>query len=314
MAINITQLKALDALERERHFSKAANAIGISQPAISAQMKKLQESYDAKLLYRWGRQVEFSTLGRELALKARKIVGLLNDFESSLQATSDLRSGYLNIGLSCHYFVMDMLAVFMERYPGIQLKAEIGDSKPLLEKVLACQLDIAGITGSISDPRLYHYKYSTQDIILFVTEDHPWAKQGSLPIVELEGEPMVARTRQSMTRQIFFEALDTAAVKPDVVLELDTWETMKEAVASGVGFGIALEDEFGHDDRLVKLKIADVELTAPQYFVCLKEYKSLGTVQAFLSLVNEVRLHRRTNGKKRVFRLQSRKIATPHFQ
>ena len=310
MPISITQLKALDALEREKHFSRAAEAIGISQPAISAQIKKLQAGYDAKLLNRWGRQVEFSKLGKDLALKARKIVGLLDDFESSIQAAAELRTGYLDIGLSCHYFVMDMLAVFMDRFPGIQLKAEIGDSRPLLEKVLACQLDIAGVTGNISDPRLFSHKYSDQDIILLVAADHPWAAQASLSIGELQGEPMVARTRQSMTRQIFWETLDAVAVRPDVVLELDTWETMKEAVAAGIGFGIALEDEFGHDDRLVKLKIADVELTAPQHFVCLREYNGLGTIQAFLSIVYEAQMHRRASGTRSELPLPSDKAAS----
>jgi DNA-binding transcriptional LysR family regulator len=301
MTININQLQALDALERERHFSRAAEAIGISQPAVSAQLKKLQQCYEARLIYRRGRQVEFSKLGIELALKARKIVSLLNDFESSLQAAADLRSGHLDIGLSCHHFVMDLLAVYMERYPGIQLKAEIGDSKPLLKKVLAGRVDIAGITGTISDPRLYHYKYSDQNIVLFVAKDHPWAEQDTLSIAELEGEPMVARTRQSMTRQIFSDALQAFAIRPDIVLELDTWETMKEAVASGIGFGIALEDEFGRDDRLAMLTIADAELTASQYFICLEEYRNLGTVQAFLGLVNEARSHRRASGNKGFF-------------
>ncbi len=241
MAFNITQLKALDALERERHFSRAADSIGISQPALSAQIKKLQESYDAKLLKRWGRQVEFSKLGKELTVKARKIIGLLDDFESSLQAAADLRTGYLDIGLSCHYFVMDILSVFMERYPGIQIKAEIGDSKPLLEKVPTCQLDIVGITGKISDPRLHQYKYSDQDIVLFVARDHPWSKQkNTLSIADLDGEPMVARTEKSMTRRIFWEALEEQSVKPDIVLELDTWETMKEAVASGSPWKMSL--------------------------------------------------------------------------
>ncbi len=308
MSITLTQLKALDALERERHFSRAAKTIGISQPAISAQIKKLQENHGTRLLYRWDRRVEFSRLGEELALKARKIVGLLDDFEASLQAASTLRSGRLDIGLSCHYFVMNILAVFMERYPGIQLKAQIGDSKPLIEKVLSCQLDIAGITGDVSDPQLHQYKYSDQTIILFVAQDHPWAAQDTVPVTELAGEPMVARTTQSMTRQIFSDAMDKTGIEPDVVLELDTWETMKEAVASGIGFGIALEDEFGHDDRLVKLKLADIDLTAGQYFVCLQEFHTIGTVQAFLNLVREIGRHREVKCQQRVLPPQSKRI------
>jgi DNA-binding transcriptional LysR family regulator len=103
---------------------------------------------------------------------------------------------------------------------------------------------------------------------------------------------MVARHASSMTRRIFEERLGMLGVAPRVVMELDSWETVKEAVAAGIGFGIALEDEFSHDPRLCPVLLKGIDLFARQYFVCLPEFKQLRTVQTFLDLVHEFRVRR----------------------
>ncbi len=290
--MNIHQLKALDALARHRSFSRAAQALGVSQPAVSIQLRKLQDQYGVKLFRRWGKQVQFSELGNELVLKARKILGLLDDFETTLNTEANLESGRLDIGLSCHYFVMEMLAVFMERYPGVQVRARIGDSQDLINDILECRLDLAEVTGDKPDKRFYNYVYSEQCIVLFVSRDHPWAALPHLPVAQLDGQAMVARHATSMTRQIFQQRLTALDIQPKVVMVLDAWEAMKEAVAAGIGFGIALKDEFTHDERLTGIPVTGVDLSARQYFICLPEFEHLRTVQAFLALARELKQFR----------------------
>lgn len=136
-SVKLHQLKALDALEQTGSFSGAANCLGLTQPAVSIQLRKLQVHYGVKLFWRSGRKLKFSTFGKELVLKARMILGLIDDFEASLSSVSNLRSGDLKIGLSCHYLVMELLSVFMERYPGVQVKATIGDSANLIEPAIS---------------------------------------------------------------------------------------------------------------------------------------------------------------------------------
>jgi DNA-binding transcriptional LysR family regulator len=118
--MNITQIKALDALARKGNLTRAAASIGISQPAISQQLRKLQNSYGVKIYRRAGRFTEFSQMGRELVVKARKVLGLLEEMDATLRGARALRTGYLTIGLSCHHDVMGILAAYMQRYPGIQ--------------------------------------------------------------------------------------------------------------------------------------------------------------------------------------------------
>ncbi len=291
--MNIHQLRALDAFALHGSFSKAAQALGVTQPAVSIQLRKLQQQYGVKLFRRWGNGAEFSDLGNELVLKARKVLGLLEDCRETLETASRLQSGRLEIGLSCHYFVIDLLAVFMNRYPGVNVRAQIGDSQTLIEDVLACRLDLAEITGAAADDRLFSLAYSDQCIVLFVAGNHPWADLPYLHVDQLNAEAMVARHSGSMTRRIFLTRLEALGIRPRIVLELDSWETLKAAVAAGIGFGIALEDEFTHDDRLKGIPVRGVDLAAKQYFVCLPEFEHLRTVRAFLEMVQEVRYMRR---------------------
>jgi DNA-binding transcriptional LysR family regulator len=294
--VNLNQLKALDALDQAGSFSGAARRLGLTQPAVSIQLRRLQKDCGVKLFWRNGRHLEFSALGKSMVLKARKILGLIEDFQETLSSAGALRSGCLDIGLSCHYLVMDLLAVFMERYPGIQVKAKIGDSATLVEDIIACRLDLAEVTGMVPDERLTHVAYSDQAIVLFVARHHPWVALPGISVKQLHGQPMVARHHTSMTRRIFEQRLQGKCVQPQIVMELDSWEAMKEAVAAGIGFGIALEDEFIHDDRLTGIRINDLDLRAGQYVVCLPEFEHLRPVHAFFDVVREIKTLR--NGRR----------------
>ncbi len=284
--ITISQIKILDAVAKNKNFSKAAEYLGISQPAVSLQLRELQKRYGVLIFYRKGREVRLSDLGQELLSTGRKILGLLSEMDACLKGSRDLMSGNIHIGLSCHYFVKGLLASFMARYPEIHVKATIGHSSSLVEEVLACRMDIAEITALRPDPRLHHLKYSEQEIFLFVSKDHPWAFRKQIHIKKLHNEKMVALHTKSMTRQVFDEKLSPFGIRPDIALELDSWETMKDSVIAGIGFGIALEDEFGPDDRMVKIALKGADFKAFQYIVCLPEYQDLKLISAFLDVAH----------------------------
>lgn len=286
--MKLSQLRILDAVERERSFSRAARRLEISQPAVSQQMRKLQSDYGVKLFWRWGKSLEFSEIGRELVARARKILCLLEDMEAELKSAGELRSGNLAVGLSCHYFVMEILAGFMKAYPDIQVKARIGDSLDLLEDVLACRLDIAEVTGDAPDPRFHNFLYGRQQIILFIPKTHPWAAETSISVEQLHGRRMVSWHASSMTRRIFMSRLADLGIKPNIVLEIDSWETMRQAVIAGIGFGVVLEDEYTPDDRLVKIPLTGADLTAFQYFVCLPEFRELKAHRAFFEMAARI--------------------------
>ncbi|MBN2233416.1 MAG: LysR family transcriptional regulator [Deltaproteobacteria bacterium] len=286
--MNLTQIRAMDALARTGSLTRAAKAIGISQPAISQQLRRLQDDCGGVILFRrTGRSVEFTEIGREAAIKAGRLLGLLDDLHDTLEAARDLRHGYLNIGLSCHHFVMGLVADYMCRYPDIQVRARIGDSINLLDDVRGCRLHVAGITAEEPVSGLFNQLFSRQRIVLFVGRDHPWAAETRLSAGKLDGRRMVTWHSTSMTRTIFTRRLGAKGIRSRVVLELDSWETIREAVAGGMGFGIALADECTADPRLRQIPLDGVDTEVRQYFVCLPEFIDLGTVKAFFELAAE---------------------------
>ncbi len=291
--ISIQQIRVLDAVAREKNFSRAAQRLGISQPAVSLQLRELQKRHGVKLYTRRGKEIHLSDLGMDLVTTGRKVLGLLSEMNNTLKESAGLLSGRIHIGLSCHYFVKGLLARYMTQYPGIKVRASIGHSAYLLEEVAACRMDIAEVTALSPVSGLHCFDYSRQQIILFVATHHPWAERKRLSIHELHGEKMVALDNESMTRKIFNTLLEKHQVEPNIVLELDNWETMKEVVAAGIGFGIAQEDEFGPDPHLVKIPLEDAACSAVQYFVCLPEYKDLKAIAAFLDIAQKEKELRR---------------------
>ena len=103
--ISIQQIRVLDAVAREKNFSRAARRLGISQPAVSLQLRDLQKRYGVKLYTRKGKGIHLSDLGMALVTTGRKVLGLLSEMNNTLKDSADLVSRRVHIGLSCHYFV-----------------------------------------------------------------------------------------------------------------------------------------------------------------------------------------------------------------
>ena len=105
-----------------------------------------------------------------------------------------------------------------------------------------------------------------------------------VPLAALEGVPMVLREAASATRSVMAAALDAAGVRPTLALEISSREAVREAVAAGFGIGVVQAPEFGHDDRLVAVRIADVRIEAGEWAVALAERRDAPLVRAIMTL------------------------------
>jgi DNA-binding transcriptional LysR family regulator len=288
--MNISQLKALDATARAGSFTGAAEQLGITQPAVSRQLRELETLYQVKLFFRHGKQLKLTPLARELVRKARTCLAFIAEMEQSLLAEGGLQAGRFSIGLNCHHLVMELLATFMDRYPAVSVTSHIGDSEKLKEKVLDCQLDIAVITAMEQDPRLEYDLYSSQKIVAVVSKNHSWAALSAIDVGRMTESPMIARPASSGTRCVFDRQLAELQVRPRIALELDSFDAMLEATAANIGFSIVLEDEFKGDDRLCCIPFSGVRMIANQYLVYLPAYRDLNAVGFFLKLAAEKKI------------------------
>ena len=287
--MNYAQIKAFHAVATEGSFTKAAEALRVSQPAVTIQVKALEEAYGVLLVHRRGHRVMLTDLGARLLDVTRRVFGLMEEADELLSAAREMRSGHLRVGADGPFFVMPLLAAFIARYPGVRVTVAMGNSQSVLADLLEYRADVAVLARVGDDKRFYAVPFSRQPVVVFVSRDHAWAGRDEIRLAELDGQPMVLREVGSTTRRIFEAALGRAGVRPRVALEIGSREALREAVAAGLGIGVVSRAELGGDERFATLAVADARLESDEFVVCLKERRNLRTVQAFLDLVAAAR-------------------------
>lgn len=285
MSINHAQLRAFHAVASEGSFTRAAEALRVTQPTLSGQVKSLEETYGVRLLDRLGRRVVPTELGTALLEVTRRLFGAAEEAEQLLAAAGGLVRGHLRIAADAPYSIVPLIAEFNRRYPSLTVSIAIGNSDRVLEDLLDHGTDIAMLANIEADPRLHILPFHNDRLVLFVERRHPWAQRKSVRLAELVGQRVILREQGSTTRRIFETAVARAGLSLDNVLEIGSREGVREAVAARLGIGVVARTEFGHDPRVRAIEVADAELTSTEYVVCLAERRSLRIVSAFLELV-----------------------------
>jgi aminoethylphosphonate catabolism LysR family transcriptional regulator len=283
--MNYVQLRAFHAVASAGSFTRAAEALHVTQPTLSGQVKELEASYGVRLFDRRGRRIEPTELGRSLLDVTRRLFSLETEAEQLLAATRGLKRGHLRVGADAPYHIMPALAAFGQKYPGVRLSLAIGNSEELLHELFEHRSDVAVLADIVGDPRLLALPLRRDPLIAFVDRGHPWARRRRVRAAELASQRLVLREPGSTTRRSFETAMARAGLALADVLEIGSREAVREAVAAGLGVGVVSKAEFGRDDRLRALAIEDLELDTTEYAVCLAERRELRLVKAFLDII-----------------------------
>ena len=135
-------------------------------------------------------------------------------------------------------------------------------------------------------------------LVLFVQRAHPWAKRQRISLADIAGRDMVVRERGSITREVFETRLGEAGLKPGTLIEVQTREAVREAVAAGFGIGVVFESEFGNDARFRPIHVADADLAVGEYVVCLEERRRLALVRTFIDIAGHIAAGRHAPAKR----------------
>jgi len=286
--MNIAQIRAFHAVAMHNGFSAAAQALGVSQPAVTQHIKALEESLGMRLFSRGAGGVELTIEGRDLLPHVHRAVMMLDDLGTRLDEGRALRVGHLGIGICAPYVVMPILRLFSEHHPGVRLDVRLDNSSRLLDLVAAHRVNLAVATLLQPDPGFLCEKLVDQRVLVLVPGGHRWWDREMVDVTELDGVDFVLREPGSMTRQLFETGLAKAGVNVGIRLALGSREAVKEAVNSGLGLGIVLDKEIGHDQRIRGIPIAGAGMTAAEYVVALPEVGSLGTTAAFIAAARAI--------------------------
>ena len=286
--LNFNRLRCFHAVATEGSFTKAAVSLNVGQPSITTHVKALEEDFGLELFARHGHHVELTDVGNALLGITSHIFSLEEEAVGVLTEASGLRSGHLRVGAIGPSQVTAMIVAFGQRYPDVELSVSLGNSQDVLSGVLNFRSDIGILPIEEIDTRLHSLPFGENRIVLLVRDDHAWAALDKIDICDLEGERFVLREEGSATRYAFEHALAQNNVTIRPVLAIGSREAVREAVANGLGVGIALEDETLPHERLKSLRVSGTEIVLHPHVVCLKERKSAPLIRAFFDLVAEL--------------------------
>jgi aminoethylphosphonate catabolism LysR family transcriptional regulator len=285
------QLRAFHNVAIHGGFSRAAEALHLTQPAISDQVRKLEEDYDVILFNRRKKQVTLTEAGQRLLEITRRLFEIEGQAHEMLAESRALRSGALRMIADSVHHAVPILGRFRERYPGIELAIRTGNSEEVVSQLHAYEAEI-GILGEVPRSRDFEViRLSSTPIIAFTAADHPLATRSAVTLAELGGEMLVLRERGSKTRQHIEAAAAARGVALKATIEAEGREAVREIVAmgggAGGGVGVVSEAEFGADGRLVPIRISDCEAEMEEALICLRERAGSKLIRAFLEIARE---------------------------
>ncbi len=275
------QLRAFHYVATHGGFSRAAEALFLTQPAISDQVRKLEEACDALLFDRHKRQVRLTAKGRDLL----EITNRMFDAEAQaldyLNETRALAAGRLRLVVDSAYHVTPVLRAFQARYPAIKISLKVGNSAEVTQALHDYTADI-GVLGELSDASAFEIvPLGETPLIAFAAKSGAYAGRAEMSYRELSEAPLVMREPGSKTRQ----KLEAAAGRPlPPLIEAEGREAVREIVAAGNGIGFVSTAEFGQDGRLCKINLPAPAPMMRESLVCMKARRERRLIRAFMSL------------------------------
>ncbi|VVD79526.1 LysR substrate-binding domain-containing protein [Pandoraea anhela] len=286
--MRITQLRSFHAVARHGSVTRAAQALHVSQPTMTTQIRALEDSYGVELFYRHGRGLTLTPTGKALYAVSLRIFSDEAEALGLLKEHGGLRTGELRLGAVGPHHAMEIVAAFQPRYPGIRISMRPGNSEEMIEGLLAYRTDVAVLARYHDDVRLHAVPYRTHPVVLLVPRTHRFARHRSVRLAALDGEPMLMREPGSTTRHALETAMQDAGVSPTVAIEIGSREAIREAVILGLGIAAVSAREHTPDARLATVAIGDARVETTTVVVCLAQRRESRAIAAFMDVVAEL--------------------------
>jgi DNA-binding transcriptional LysR family regulator len=238
------QLRGFLETAREKSFTRAAEKLFRTQPAVSLQIKSLESELGQKLFERHGKRVSLTEAGRLLYGRAEQIFGIVDVIRDDMSGLGELRTGRLTIGTSdtnCAYVLPPVVEAFRLAYPGVEIQLTDRMSPEVARLVVEGTVDFGIATLPVHDTRLDTDPLFLRKEVVIAMSGHPLAERSRLTLNRVAEEPILAleegSTSRSLTDRIFLEA----GVHPRIAMELGSIEVIKKFVEIGLGIAVVPE-------------------------------------------------------------------------
>jgi DNA-binding transcriptional LysR family regulator len=254
------------AVAEQRSFRKAAEELYLTQPAVSLQIKALEEDLGVQLFDRSGAHITLTEAGRVLLGYSQQASALLAQAEQNIAALSGEHAGQLDLGASttiAQYVLPRLLGEFRREHPRVHLTLISGNTEHIVDAVEKQKIALGFIEGPARSRDVKTEPFLEDELVLIASTAHELAERNSITCSELAAIPLLMRERGSGTRHVIEIALERLGVKRSslhIVMELDSTEAIKSAVEAGLGIGFVSRWAIAKDLRLDhSFKIVDVK-------------------------------------------------------
>ncbi|MCB6176611.1 LysR family transcriptional regulator [Rhodobacter sp. Har01] len=240
MSASLRQLQIFQAVARALSYTRAAEALHLTQPAVFAQVRTLEDQLGQPLIERIGKRLFLTAAGEVVQASAREVLGEIERMQMRLAELQGLARGRLRLAVisTAKYDAPARLGEFCRRHPGIDVDMKVGNRRELLERFAANEDDLYILGTPPEEVEAEHFAFAENPLVLVAPPDHPLAGRQRLVPADLGAALFVMRERGSGTRMAAERFFATHDLTPTVRMELGANEAIKQAVIAGLGIAV----------------------------------------------------------------------------
>ena len=269
------RLHVFYSVARLLSFTKAAEALHMTQPAVTFQVRQLEEHFNPRLFDRTHNKISLTAAGERVYAYAEKIFELYDELENSVRELTGEISGVLILGASttiAEYMLPALLGDFKEKYPDVTIRLKVSNTDGIVSMVENNIIDLGIVEAPVTNKNLAVENCRTDRLVAIAPPGHPLARQDTIPVKTILDYPFICREEGSGTREVITDYLREAGVDPaqlDTVMELGSLEALKGAVEAGIGVSIVSRATLIKEIKLGSVKVLELDppLERPFSFV-----------------------------------------------
>ena len=286
LRLTLRQLGVFEAVAHHLSYSRASETLHLTQPAVSMQIKQLEEAVGMPLFEQLGKKIYLTEAGQELQRYSRNILQQLDEAESVFEEMKGMRRGKLAISVAstAGYFMPFLLAQFSKRFPEVAITLDVSNREVLLQELSHNKMDFAIMGRPPDGLGLDFTSFLENPLVVIAPPDHPLVRESKIPLARIQQETFIAREHGSGTRSATERFFAEKGIKLNTGTEMSKNESIKQAVQAGMGLSILslntvmLELEA---KRLAVLDVDDFPIMRHWYLVHRSGKRLPGVAQAF---------------------------------
>ena len=295
MSFSDSRLRVFHAVARHLSFTRAAEELKLTQPAITFQIRQLEDHFETRLFDRQRNRIALTTAGKTVFEYADRILELYRETEKTIHEMTGVTQGVIRLGASTtigEYLLPRILSGYHQLFPNVQVRMTVHNTRMVVRKLEDATIDMGMVEGPVNNHNITVDPCIDDELLVILDPKNPLAKLDEISLVRLEKASFISREEGSGTRAVLEESFSKAGLpynRLNMVLELGSTEAVKSAVEGGVGFGIVSSASLRKELQLKTLvvrRIQGIPLLRKLNFIYQRQKFRSKAVEAFLKFAS----------------------------